>query len=371
MGGSSPRRAHWVRRVGTPRSGFHYVTEDGRRVTAPRVLDRIAALRVPPAYQDVHIAVDPRASVQAWGFDSRGRKQYRYHPRAVERGQLRKYHRVARLARDLPAIRAAVARDFARRGFGKRKVAAGVARLIDEGHLRVGSDRYTRLNHTYGSTTLHKRHARSEDGTIVLEYAGKRGIRQRHVILDPSLCAFIRALKRTPGHRLFRYREGGDWHDLTAGDLNRYLRDLLGVPYTAKDFRTWGGTLQAAMVLADLGSPQSARDAKRNVATAIRIVAASLGNTPAICRKSYVHPIVTALYTDRGLTIADARSRHPRQGGRQRPPSGEARRSDPWVLATPEERALVAFLAEHFPDRRRKPREETARRARGSTDAAA
>src|SRR6185312_6471821 len=150
---------HWMRRLGTPRSGFRYVTEAGKAVHARHVLDRIAALRIPPAYRDVHIAVDARAAVQAWGFDARGRRQYRYHPRAVERGELRKYHRIARLARDLPVIRAVVARDFSRPGFGKQRVTAGVVRLIAEGHLRVGSDRATRENHTYGTTTLLKRHA--------------------------------------------------------------------------------------------------------------------------------------------------------------------------------------------------------------------
>ena len=345
----------WIRRLGTPQSGFRYVADDGTPVRKRGTLDRINALRVPPAYREVHIAVDPRAAIQAWGFDARGRKQYRYHARAVERGQLRKYHRVARLARDMPAVRAAVTRDFRRRGFGKDKVAAGVVRLIAEGHLRVGSDRYTRENHTYGTTTLHKRHATVEGSRVVLTYVGKRGIPHRRVIVDRALAAFVRALKGTPGNRLFRYHEGGGWHDLTAGDVNAYLRRLVGVPYTAKDFRTWGGTLHAAMILADLGPAATPREAKKNVITAVRLVAAELGNTPAVCRKAYVHPIVLGMYQDHGLTIADylrAKVRPPRLS--------VPAIHDPWVPWSDEERAMIAFLNEHFPERRRRPREEVA-----------
>jgi DNA topoisomerase-1 len=333
------------------------VTDAGARVTSRRVLDRIVALRVPPAYADVHIAVDPRASIQAWGFDARGRRQYRYHIRAVERSDLRKYYRVTRLARDLPAIRAAVTRDFYRHGLSKAQVAAGVVRLIAEGHLRIGSDRYARENHTYGTTTLHKRHAHVNGGRVVFEYPGKRGIVQHQTILDPKLSAFIGLLQRSPGRRLFRYRESGEWHDLTAGDVNRYLRELCGVRYTAKDFRTWGGTLHTAMILADVGPAATTREAKRNVLMAIRIVAAGLGNTAAVCRKSYIHPIVPSLYVDRGLTISDR--------GRVRSGGGPTRRSpslpahDPWVPFSPDERALTRFLIEHFPDRRRKVRDRS------------
>jgi DNA topoisomerase I len=348
-----------MRRLGTARSGFRYVTDASKPVRARQVLDRIDALRIPPAYRDVHVAVDPSAAVQAWGFDARGRRQYRYHARAVEKGELRKYHRVARLARDLPTVRAAIARDFRQPGLGKHKVAAGVVRLIAGGHLRVGSDRSTRDNHTFGTTTLRKEHARVEHGALVIEYTGKRGIAQRHVIRDPALSSFVKNLHRTPGRRLFRYSESGEWHDLKASDVNGYLRQTVGVPYTAKDFRTWGATLCAAIVLADLGPAETPREAKRNIVTAVRLVAATLGNTPAVCRKSYVHPIVLGLYEDQGLTIGDVASRPPHRRGRPR-----ARRApharDNWVTSSPEERALVAFLAEHFPERRRRPRDQAA-----------
>ncbi len=352
-------RGHWIHRIGTARSGFHYVTEAGSRVTNKSVLERILGLRVPPAYTDVRIAVDPRASIQAWGLDSRGRRQYRYQVRAVERGALRKYHRVVHLARDLPEIRAAVARDFDRPGVAKRKVTAGVVRLITEGYLRVGSDRYARENHTFGATTLHKRHAQVVDGAVILHYKGKEGVLQRHTIVDPALSTFVRLLQRSPGPRLFRYRENGQWHDLTASDVNSYLRPLTAVPYTAKDFRTWGGTLHTAMILADVGPAISIREAKRNVLAAVRIVAAALGNTPAVCRKSYVHPIVPSLYIDRGLTIADRKRRSAPSGGRRR--DRQPRTRDPWVPFSPDEKALTRFLVEHFPDRQQRSREGSAK----------
>jgi DNA topoisomerase-1 len=278
--------------------------------------------------------------VQAWGVDSRGRKQYRYHDRSVERAALRKYHRVRRLAHDLPQIRATVDRDLAAGELTKHRVAAGVVRLISQGFFRVGSERYTQENRTFGITTLRKRHLAVEGDSLVFQYVGKSGIRQRQVVVDPTLVPFARELLATPGPRLFRYREAGRWRELTARDVNQYLHASLGVPYTAKDFRTWGGTLRAATVLAELGPAASERQARQNVVTAVRLVAAELGNTPAICRASYVHPIVIARYQDAGDVIEPGRH--------------AAARAHERGQHAPEERALIAFLDRHFPERRRK-----------------
>jgi DNA topoisomerase-1 len=298
-------------------------------------LARIAALVIPPAWQDVHIAYDARASIQVWGFDARGRKQYRYHPRAVERSALRKFHRVTHLAHDLPRIRARVDADSRGTALTRRRVTASVVRLIAEGYLRVGSERYAKENHTFGTTTLRKAHATVHGrDRIEFHYPGKRSIDQRQIIVDRRLAGFILQCKRTPGPRLFRYEGPDGWYDLTSRDVNRYLHELVGVPYTAKDFRTWGGTLCAAVTLADLGPAATERQAKQNVVAAIRAVAEELGNTPAISRKSYVHPMVIAQYLDHGLTIA---------------PHLEGPRSS---RHTPAEAALATFLAEHFPDRR-------------------
>jgi DNA topoisomerase-1 len=309
---------------------------------------RIEALRIPPAWTDVHVAPSPSAAVQAWGFDAKGRKQYRYHDRAVERGQLRKYYRVRRLARDLPDIRVALDRDLAARSLDRRHVAAGVVRLISEGFFRVGNERYAEENATFGIATLRKEHVVLHDDRAVFHYVGKKSIEQHQTVCDPTLLEFVRALMLTPGYRLFRWcDDAGEWHDLTARDVNEYLHDLLDVPYTAKDFRTWGGTLRVATILADLGA------ARKNVITAVRLVAAELGNTPTVCRASYVHPLVLARYVDEGTTIAPFLPNGTK-------PTKSAHR--------PEERALIRFLDKFFPERRQKKRDRR-RRARAAAAA--
>ena len=334
----------WIRRRGRSPSGFRYVDAAGRAIRDRPTRERIDRLRIPPAWTDVHIASDPRAAIQAWGFDAKGRRQYRYHARAVQRGDRRKYYRVRQLARDLPTLRAAISRDFRRPGFDRRRVTAGVLRLIAEGFLRVGSERYARENGTFGITTLRKSHALVDGDCVVFEYAGKRAIRQRQVVVARDLTRFVERLLETPGRRLFRYEEGGAWHDLTAPDVNDYLRTVTDFPYTAKDFRTWGGTLRAATVLADLGPPRSETDGKRNVALAMRLVAGELGNTPAICRKSYVHPVLISRYMARDVIAIGRRGR-----------------AAPSLFShSPEERALIAFLDVHFPERRRRRRSPAA-----------
>ena len=350
----------WILRKGSKERGFRYVDERGRPVRDDAVRTRIEALRIPPAWTDVHVAPSARAAVQAWGFDSKGRKQYRYHLEAVEQGSLRKHYRVRQLALDLPLIREAIGRDFdgssrarskARR-LTRQRVTAGVVRLISEGFFRVGNERYAKENKTFGITTLLKRHVRVDGDCIVFNYVGKKSIEQRQVVVDASLAAFVGELSETPGRRLFRYRdEGGGWQDLTARDVNGYLHELVGVPYTAKDFRTWGGTLRAATVLAELGQPKSATEAKRNVNTAVRLVAAELGNTPTICRKSYIHPMVLARYEDDGVTIAADLARARRE-----------RRKGDWRHA-PEEKALIKFLDKYFPERRKRRRSAEERAA--------
>lgn len=332
-------RTKWIHRAGTAKSGFRYTDDQGAPVHAAPVLDRIGALRIPPAYTDVHISPSARAAIQAWGFDARGRRQYRYHARAVERGQLRKYHRVARLGKHLPAIRAAVARDIRGDALTKTRVAAGVVSLIGKGHLRVGESRYERENQTFGASTLRKSHVSVDGSRVRLGYNGKRGIPQRHEIRDARLAAVIRELERTPGKHLFRYQAADGWYDLTSRDVNGYLHSVASVSYTAKDFRTWTGTLACALALAKTGPAPSKRQAKKNVLSAIRSVAEILGNTPAISRKSYVHPLVIALYVDRGLTMAEY-----------------LRRSRKVKRLSAEESALTRFLDEHFPDRRKRPR---------------
>jgi DNA topoisomerase-1 len=337
----------WIRRLGSRRAGFRYADADDRLIHDRRTLERIDALRVPPAWRDVHVAASPRSAIQAWGFDARGRRQYRYHERAVERRELRKYHRVRQLAKELPRIRRTLHSD-ARPGAPAEAVdadtvAATVLRLISETFCRVGGERYARENGTFGITTLRKSHVEVSSQTARFEYRGKGKIRQKQIVYERELVRLVARQLRTPGTRLFRYADDGRWRLLTARDVNEYLRRRVG-RYSAKDLRTWGGTLRAATVLAELGPAKTPSEAKRNVALAMRLVSSELGNTPTICRKSYVHPIVVARYLDEGETISLPRAR------RRAANRGQAH--------SPEERALIAFLDRHFPERRRKPRDE-------------
>jgi DNA topoisomerase-1 len=333
----------WILRRGSKDSGFHYVAASGKRVRSREQLDRIDALRLPPAWREVHIATSPRAPIQAWGLDARGRKQYKYHTRAVEKGELSKYYRVRQLAHDLPLLKRRLDRDFQRYGFPKERICAGIVLLISDAFFRVGSDRYERENSTFGITTLKKSHVSVKGDLVKFRYIGKRSIRQRQDIESPRMAAFVTSLLRTPGPRLFRYQHDGEWLNVDARDVNEYLKDLAEFPYTAKDFRTWGGTLRMATVLADLGNAPNERARKKTVVAAIRFVASELGNTPAICRKSYVHPVLISRYLKNGSTIV---VRHP--------PLSQRRQSR--FAHSPEEKALISFLAQHFPERRRERR---------------
>jgi DNA topoisomerase-1 len=347
----------WIRRLGSKTHGFRYVDETGRALRDVRTLARIQRLRVPPAWRDVHIAASPGAAIQAWGIDARGRRQYRYHERATEKGQLRKYYRVRAMGRELPRIRQSVRAASRGRALARETVAAIVVRLISEGFFRPGSDESTRENSTFGITTMRKSHVELDGDCLVFRYVAKGRKRLRQCVVNAELARALRRLLATPGGRLFRYRhEDGGWRNLTARDVNDYLRDTLRVGYSAKDFRTWGGTLRAAIVLAELGPPDSPTDAKRRVATAMRLVSADLGNTPTICRKSYVHPTVLTRYLEDGETIA-LRGR-----------SGLRLADGP--SHTAEERALLAFLDRHFPERRRRTRARAERTSGGFSRAA-
>lgn len=333
----------WIVREGQKARGFRYKGPSGSAVKARRDLERIDALRIPPAWRDVHISTNPRAAIQVWGFDARGRKQYKYHPRAVEKGELRKYYRVRQMARDLPALRASIGRDFRKKMLTREKVCAGIVRLIGHGFFRVGSEKYQKENNTFGITTMRKSHVSVIDDIVEFEYRGKRSIAQRNVVVAKDLARFVTALLETPGPRLFRYLENGKWCDVDSRDVNEYIERIAGFPYTAKDFRTWGGTLRAATVLAELGKGKSQTERKKNVVTAVRLVAAELGNTPTICRKSYVHPVVVMKYLRSGTTISLPKQLTHAQNG-----LGHA----------PEESALIEFLDQYFPERRREVRVE-------------
>lgn len=336
-------RERWYHRHGTRPGHFHYTTPAGRPAPSARARE-IDALAIPPGWRDVHVAVSERAAIQAWGYDARGRKQYRYHPRALQRGQLRKYYRVRQMARDLPAIRRRLHADFTRPGLPRERVAAGIVRFLADGFFRIGNERYARENSTFGLATMQKRHVRVDGDMIHFDYVGKRSIRHHQVVVSAELARFVTELLAVPGRRLFRYRDAaGAWTDMEAAQVNHYLRDVAAFPYSAKDFRTWGGTLRAATVLADLGRAHSEREARRNVVTAMRLVAAELGNTPTICRASYVHPAVVERYLAEGATIELPRRPRRRSEGSR-------------AAHSVEERALIRFLDRYFPERRRQRR---------------
>lgn len=263
-----------------------------------------------------------------------GRKQYIYSGEHVRERNRRKWDRVLAFARVLPELRGATNGDLKRSGLGRRKVIATMVRLMSRGYFRVGSERYAVQNRTYGICTLRKKHLEIRGNDLFFTYKGKRRIDQRRVVAETPLVEVIRDLLELPGERLFQYvDEEGGVRPATAQDVNAYLEDVLGGRYTSKDIRTFGGTVRAATILAELGPTESGREARRNVVLACKLVASELGNTPSICRKAYVHPAVLEEYEEEGRTIEALMRKRPR------PVPVEAPRE-----FYPEEAALVRFL---------------------------
>lgn len=323
--------AKW-RRVGTPKKGFSYLRADGKPLTSRAALARIESIAIPPAWTDVEIAADPAAKVQATGIDAAGRKQYRYHPEFVGRGARKKYRKLLEYARALPRLRRVTGEHLRRKGLGREKVLATIVRLMTRGFFRVGSERYAVENRTFGITTLRKRHLEIEGNDLRFRYVGKKSIHQHHVVADTPLVRIIREMVKLPGSRLFQYVDGdGRVQKVTAQDVNAYVKEILGKRYTSKDIRTWGGTVRAATILADLGPPRSESEARKNVVLACKLVSAELGNTPAVCRSAYIHPAVLDRYL-RGKTIEPLTRREERDA--------EAQVPDYY----PEEAALMRFL---------------------------
>ena len=283
-------------------SSFQYIGPDGRTVRDPDDLARIRALAIPPAWTDVWICPRPDGHIQATGRDARRRKQYRYHPRWREHRDADKYGRVVAFGQALPRIRARVDRDLRRPDLSRERVLATVVRLLETTLIRVGNEEYTRENDSYGLTTLRDRHVQVEGASIRFVFRSKGG-RQRHVgVHDARVARVVRRLEDLPGRELFRYvGEDGETHRIDSDDVNQYLREASGDDFTAKDFRTWAGTVLAARTLREVEEYDSEAQRKRNVVRAVESVAARLGNTQAICRRCYVHPAVVDAYLDGGL----------------------------------------------------------------------
>jgi DNA topoisomerase-1 len=297
--------------------GFRYVAPDGLPVRDLATRRRIRALAIPPAWTAVWICPIPEGHIQAVGRDARNRKQYRYHARWRETRDTSKYARLSLFAERLPAMRRRVGQDLARRGLPRAKVLATVVRLLETSLIRVGNAEYAEENGSYGLTTLRTRHVRVEGAGLRFEFRGKGG--KRHVVdvADRRLARVVRQCQELPGHELFQYvDEDGQRRTVGSADVNAYLREISGEDFTAKDFRTWAGTVLAASSLrAEASASESELEAKRTLARAIEGVAARLGNTPAICRKCYVHPAVVEAYSRGTLRRAAPRR------GRSRSPA--------------------------------------------------
>jgi DNA topoisomerase I len=284
--------------------GFNYLDADGEPVTGEPGLDRIRRLAIPPAWTDVWICPTARGHIQATGRDARGRKQYRYHERWREVRDLHKYDRLIAFGRALPRLRARVERDLARHGLPREKVLAAVIRVMEITLIRVGNEEYARANRSFGLTTLRDRHAKIGARKAVFEFRGKSGKVHRTGFSDRRLARIVKACQDLPGQRLFQYLDDeGQRHSVESADVNAYLRDVLGEDFSAKDIRTWAGTLAAARALVTLPECAGEAEARHNVVTCVKAVAGVLGNTPAVCRKAYIHPDVLEAYEAGALPL--------------------------------------------------------------------
>jgi DNA topoisomerase-1 len=291
----------------------------GTAVKAAEELTRIRRLAIPPAWTEVWICPAANGHIQATGRDARGRKQYRYHAQWREVRDSTKYDRVLAFGKVLPAIRRRVAADLRRPGMPREKVLATVVRLLETTLIRVGNDEYAAANGSYGLTTLHNRHARVSGDTTTFEFKGKSGKKHRIDVRDRTLVKLVRRCQDLPGQELFGYFDkDGTARDVTSEDVNRYLREIAGDGFSAKDFRTWAGTVLAATALRELKMFHSESQAKRQINQAVEAVARILGNTPAICRKSYIHPHVFDCYFA-GETICASTQTDRRSGAGLRP----------------------------------------------------
>jgi DNA topoisomerase I len=296
---SDTRPGFGRRRVGT---GFSYTATDGQTIRDPAVLRRIRALAVPPAWTDVWICPSPNGHIQATGRDARGRKQYRYHERFREVRDAGKYERLIAFGEALPRIRQRTTADLGQRGMPREKVLAAVVQLLDQTSIRIGNEEYRRQNKSFGLTTLRNRHAHLDGSTVRFEFVGKGGKLHRVSLQDRRLARVIKQCQELPGQELFQYMdEDGLRRNVESDDVNTYLREISGGDFSAKDFRTWNGTVLALRYLRVCEPSTSVTAGKRQLTQAIKSVAEALGNTVAVCRKAYVHPVVVNSYLEGSL----------------------------------------------------------------------
>jgi DNA topoisomerase-1 len=316
--------------------GWSYRKSDGTLVRDLPTLRRIKALALPPAWRDVWISPDAQSHLQATGRDAKGRKQYRYHAKWREARDEAKYDRMLAFGEALPRIRARVEEDLNRPGLPREKVLAIVVRLLETTLIRVGNEEYARENGHYGLTTLRDEHLAVRGGKITFHFTGKAGVEHAVSVKDSKIAKLLRKLQHLPGQELFQYvDDDGERHSVGSADVNAYLHEITGEHFTAKDFRTWSGTVLAALALIEFEAFDSETQAKKNIVRAIETVAERLGNTPTICRQCYVHPEVIASYLDG--TMRDALR-----------VQVEAELTENLHTLRPEEAAVLAFLRERL-----------------------
>ena len=291
---------------------FVYVGVDGKNIRNAAVRDRIRALAVPPAWTNVWICPDPRGHIQATGRDAKGRKQYRYHAAWRAHRDETKFDRLQAFADVLPQIRRRTNADLEQTGLPRNKVLATIVQLLEKSLIRVGNEEYARHNQSFGLTTLRSRHVRVNGGTLRFQFRGKSGVRHSVSVNDRRLARVVKQCRDLPGQELFQYLdETGDAQVVDSGDINGYLKEITGQDFTAKDFRTWSGTVLAATALREVPPPGTKRETDCNVNVAIEAVAGLLGNTPTVCRKSYVHPGVVDAYRDGTMAAVSSRKKAP------------------------------------------------------------
>jgi len=297
------------------RGGFRYIGVSGRIIRNDAELKRISALAVPPAWTDVWICPDPRGHIQATGRDAKGRKQYRYHTQWRVCRDETKFDRMAAFAAALPVLRRRANADLARAGLPRDKVIATIVQLLEKSLIRVGNEEYVKQNQSFGLTTLRDKHVKVKGSTLRFEFRGKSGIRHSVDVNDRRLAQVVKQCRELPGQELFQYVDRhGRVQSIGSGDINRYVRDVTGEDFTAKDFRTWSGTVLAVTALRELRAAGTKAKSEKNVLLAIDAVAGLLGNTRSVCRKSYVHPGIIDAYVDGTMTTVLNRRSKPLRG---------------------------------------------------------
>jgi DNA topoisomerase-1 len=326
-------RKRWWRRRGSKSRGFLYEDAAGKRITDQAQLERIQSLVIPPAWKHVRISPRPKSRLQAVGVDTMERLQYLYHPQFAARQQRKKYQKIERFGEYLSALRRKTNEDIMLEGIPRERVLAVIVRLINDLYFRVGSEESVKRYRTYGVSTLRNHHLEiKRGGRLIFSFVGKHHIRHRRIIVDEELAALIGDIKKIGGHRLFNYYDqDGRVRPIKPRDINDYIKAATSPEFSAKDFRTWGGTLLAATELAEMGRSEDEKQVKRNLVKAVKAVAERLGNTPTVCRSCYIHPSVLDAYA-KGVTLEEFRRRVERY----------IRRIEPEYQ--PEELALLKML---------------------------